>query len=169
MFRHILVPYDGSDPANAALSQAVDLATSQGSTLTLISVWRRPSQIVGAEMPMTPDTVDIIDRDAEVEAERMLASARARVPEGIRVDTMLVEGPPAVAILETAQRGRHDIVIMGSRGRGAIRSALLGSVSAAMIHHSPIPVLVMRGSDGAAGAANSEAEVDAMLSGTQHR
>jgi nucleotide-binding universal stress UspA family protein len=54
-------------------------------------------------------------------------------------------GPPAKAILERVEAARHDLVVMGSRDRGPARSLLLGSVGRAVLEHSPVPVLIVRG------------------------
>jgi nucleotide-binding universal stress UspA family protein len=80
------------------------------------------------------------------------------------VSTVQGSDPVRVSLLKQVTGGSHDLVVMGSRGRGAVRSALLGSVSHYLLHHSPVPVLIVH--DGlrdldpvgqAAGDANSAA------------
>ena len=56
---------------------------------------------------------------------------------------MLSERPIRAALSRQIAGGHHDLVVMGSRGRGAVRAALLGSVSHYVLHHSPIPVLIV--------------------------
>jgi nucleotide-binding universal stress UspA family protein len=76
-------------------------------------------------------------------ADRVLRRAVERVPEDVSVTTVLTEHPIRPAILKRIEEGGHDLVVMGSRGRGAVRSAVLGSVSHYVLHHSPVPVLVV--------------------------
>jgi nucleotide-binding universal stress UspA family protein len=80
-------------------------------------------------------------------AERVLREAVERVPDDVSVTTVLTEKPIRKAILERIEEGHHDLVVMGSRGRGAVRSAVLGSVSHHVLHHSPVPVLVVHADD----------------------
>jgi hypothetical protein len=64
------------------------------------------------------------------------------------------------------QQGHHDLVVMGSRGRGAVRSALLGSVSHYVLHHSPVPVLILhaeRSRQNKSAAAGGARSADAAL------
>jgi nucleotide-binding universal stress UspA family protein len=77
------------------------------------------------------------------EADRIVRAAADRVPEDISVTTILTEDPIRAAILKRAREGNHDLIVMGSRGRGTVRSAVLGSVSHHVLHHSPIPVLIV--------------------------
>jgi nucleotide-binding universal stress UspA family protein len=81
------------------------------------------------------------------DAERVLRAAADRVPDDISVTTILTEHPIRPAILERIEEGHHDVVILGSRGRGTVRSAVLGSVSHHILHHSPVPVLIVHADD----------------------
>ena len=80
---------------------------------------------------------------ARAEADRVLARARDRVPAHLPVTTMLTDQPIGPAVIRQIEQGDHDLVVMGSRGRGAVRSALLGSVSHYVLDHSPVPVLIL--------------------------
>jgi nucleotide-binding universal stress UspA family protein len=82
-------------------------------------------------------------RDAEAETEELLRTAVQRVPVDVSVSTVLSSQPVRPALLHQIKTGEHDLLIMGSRGRGAVRSVLLGSVSHYVLHHSPIPVLIV--------------------------
>jgi len=77
------------------------------------------------------------------DAETILRQARDRVPEHLPVTTVLSREPIRSALIRQITAGRHDLVVMGSCGRGAIRSALLGSSSHYVLNHSPVPVLIV--------------------------
>lgn len=141
MFRNILVAIDGSADAEQALAQAIDLAASQQARLTLFSgiVVPPPVGYVGVSGDVTANLV----HEAEAEAETTLRAAVGRVPEGVSVDSVLSSEPVRPALVAEITKGGHDLVVMGSRGRGAVRSVLLGSVSHYVLHHSPVPVLIV--------------------------
>lgn len=140
MFLNILVAIDDSAHAARALDEALDLARTQRSRLTLICVASRGSwrYLAGPYVGMMPT-----QEDADEAAERTIAAARARVPDEIPVTTVVGRGAPAEAILARAEEGNHDLIVMGSRGRGAAASALLGSVSHHVLHHGRVPVLIV--------------------------
>jgi nucleotide-binding universal stress UspA family protein len=145
MFHNILVAVDGSADAAEALCQAIDLAQSEHTRLTLITGIPEVPEIASAGMwtaSVAPDP------DSRSSAEAVLARARERVPEDLPVVTILSEQPIRRALLEQIGRGAHDLIAMGSRGRGAMRSAVLGSVSHYMLNHSPVPVLIVHATDG---------------------
>jgi nucleotide-binding universal stress UspA family protein len=88
----------------------------------------------------------------------MLRAAAGRVPDGLPVHTVMSGKAVRRALIEQIESGEHDLVVMGSRGRGALRSALLGSVSHYALNHSPVPVLVVRaGRDEASSLARERA------------
>ena len=140
MFRNILVAIDGSPHADLALMDAIDLAKSENARLTLFTAIVPPPAIAYLA-PGAP--VADLARNAEAEAEAVLLRARASVPADVPVTTVLTRPPVLRALLRQIVEGRHDLVVMGSRGRGAFRSALLGSVSQYVLHHSPVPVLIV--------------------------
>jgi nucleotide-binding universal stress UspA family protein len=139
MFHNILVAVDGSPHADQALTDAIDLAESEHSRLTLITgVPQVPWPVYLSTGSMIPKLI----ADARAESEAILRRARDRVPQDLSVTTFLTDQPIGPAVIRQIKAGHHDLVMMGSRGRGAVRSAVLGSVSQFVLHHSPVPVLV---------------------------
>ena len=138
MFRNILVAVDGSDAATAALDKAVELARRDGARLTLISVAVPPRwRLAGPYLPPYPTEEELVHQ-----AEEVVQRAQALVPDDVPVSTVVRSGPAAAAILDRVEQGQHDLVVMGSRRLGFARSLLLGSVSRAVLVHSPVPVLI---------------------------
>jgi nucleotide-binding universal stress UspA family protein len=141
MFRNILVAIDGSPDSDQALTQAIDLAESEHSRLTLFSAVVVPP--AGAYIGAGGSVAATLAHDAEAETEKILRTAAQRVPDQVSLSTVLSSDPVRPALIHQMKEGAHDVVVMGSRGRGAVRSVLLGSVSHYVLHHSPIPVLIV--------------------------
>jgi nucleotide-binding universal stress UspA family protein len=139
MFHNILVAIDGSRHADRALTHAIDLAECEHSRLTLMTAVAQPPPTYF----MAGDPTGTLLEDALAEAEAILQRARDRVPDDVPVTTLLTNDPIRVAVIRQIKDGLHDLVVMGSRGRGAVRCALLGSVSQYVLHHSPAPVLIV--------------------------
>jgi nucleotide-binding universal stress UspA family protein len=140
MFHNILVAVDGSADAQQALRHAIDLAHCEHSRLTLMTGVAQPPPITFAA---TAAALPAAMQGAEAEAQRILGAARDAVPGDVSVTTVLSTQPIRNALLQQIAHGGHDLIIMGSRGRGAVRSALLGSASHYVLHHSTIPVLIV--------------------------
>jgi nucleotide-binding universal stress UspA family protein len=141
MFHNILVAVDGSPHADQALTHAIDLAESEHARLTLFTGVVPPPTVTyfgGAGQAIAS-----LIEDAEADAEAILRRARDRVPDDVSVTTVLTRQPVLAALIRQIEKGHHDLVVMGSRGRGAVRAALLGSVSHYVLHHSPVPVLIV--------------------------
>jgi nucleotide-binding universal stress UspA family protein len=141
MFQDILVSVDGSEHADAALTQAIDLARAWDGRLTILTgvahltPWAGFGPGAAAAASLTPEL--------EEEAEEILAGAAERVPDHVSVRTILTRAPIREALAEEIRDGNHDLVVMGSRGRGAMLAMALGSVSHYVVNHSPIPVLIV--------------------------
>jgi nucleotide-binding universal stress UspA family protein len=133
----VVVGIDDSNEAKAALDWAIDEADLWRAGLTIVHAWSYP---YGLDSPATAKH-DVMRVDAACELERAVERANSR--GGSSVDGMLVEGNAAEAIVEAASGA--DLVVVGSRGRGGLRSLVLGSVSSAVICHSPCPTVVVRG------------------------
>jgi nucleotide-binding universal stress UspA family protein len=145
MFKNILVAVDGSAHSDQALADAIDLADCARARLTLFTAVVPPPSFayLGAGGEAAVD----LCRHAEGSAERVLRKAVERVPQDVSVQTVMSTDPVEPALIDQIEAGHHDLVVMGSRGRGAVRSALLGSVSHYVLHHSPVPVLIVHAED----------------------
>ena len=152
MFHSILVAVDGSKPSERALLEAVDLARAVGARLTLISVATLPRWPVAAGPYLVPlPTEQELERGAEAVLERL----EELVPEDVPVCSIVRHGNVATAILDRVRDAEHDLVVMGSRGHGPLRTLLCGSVSQAVLDRSPVPVLVVRAPAGVPDRARS--------------
>jgi nucleotide-binding universal stress UspA family protein len=141
MFHSILVAVDGSADADQALDQAIDLADCEHARLTLFGAVVLPP--AAAYAGMSGEVVSKLVREADDDTGAILRAAVERVPDDVSVSSICSREPVRQALLRQIDDGGHDLVVMGSRGRGALRSVLLGSVSHYVLHHSPVPVLVV--------------------------
>src|SRR5215213_3617167 len=144
MFRNVLVAIDGSAHAERALSEAVDLVTSTNARLTVMTSVPGVLTILpglGGYVPAV-ETVALQD-EVEREHQALLNRVVEALPEGLPVTKFLAHGRPADAIVKRVAAADHDLVVMGSRGRGDVGSMLLGSVSHEVLHASPAAVLLV--------------------------
>jgi nucleotide-binding universal stress UspA family protein len=141
MFHNLLVCVDGSAHADRALSEAIDLATAGHGRLTLLTAVCRPPY--WATSPVTMPAIEPLAGELARTANETLAAAVKLVPESIPVTTVLSEKPIREALMERLRDGHYDLLVMGSRGRGALTSSVLGSVSHFALNHSSVPVLIV--------------------------
>jgi nucleotide-binding universal stress UspA family protein len=145
MFRNILVCVDDSVHADRALDEAIDVAAASHGRLTILTAIPKPP--IWAASPATVGTVEPLAEEMRHGAEKALTAAVAKVPDTISVTTVLSEKPVREALMKTLRHGCYDLVVMGSRGRGALSSSFLGSVSHYALNHSPVPVLIIHAPD----------------------
>jgi nucleotide-binding universal stress UspA family protein len=137
----ILVATDGSESALAATRVALELASSTGRKVVFVTAWRELRGDFG--IPLALIVRDLVEAEREW-AKATVADAAALAREaGVEAETVVRHGKAGEEICAIArERGARTIVI-GSHGSGALTSALLGSVSAHVLHNAPCPVLVV--------------------------
>jgi nucleotide-binding universal stress UspA family protein len=143
VFHRILVAIDGSEHAQRALSEAIDLAKLSNARLTVMTVHQRPSTLLVGGPVVPPVDMRSLDEALRQEHEQLLEGAIEQVPQDVSVVRVLAQGSPASAIVEQARRDGSDLIVLGSRGRGEVASMLLGSVSHQVLQRSAAPVLVV--------------------------
>ena len=146
----ILIATDGSESAHEALEFGLDLAAEQGARAFVVHVAPvvdvMPYANFGYVGPSVPHEFDEHDRECLQEAAELGAE------KGVDIETALLKGRPADEIVTYADTIDADLIVVGSRGHGAIASALIGSVSRGVLHESRRPVLIVRGARVAAEA-----------------
>lgn len=134
----LLVPFDGSEPSIAALEHAVALAEDLDATVDVVHV-EAPDQFeVGSTAPMSSGARKELD-------EAMNAAAtRAQDRIGDRLSRRIVAGDPLRKIIEIANDGDYDLIVMGTHGRVGRLHSMLGSVAEGVVRNAPCPVLTVR-------------------------
>lgn len=138
----ILVAVDGSEMSLRAVKKAAALAKAMAEAPTLV--------LLHADAPLMRRVaaqlgVEATQRYHAGNAELALKPARAALRRaGVAFVEKPVIGDPAPAILKLAKSGKFDLVVMGSHGRGALGSALMGSVAAKVLSHGDVPLLLVR-------------------------
>jgi nucleotide-binding universal stress UspA family protein len=139
----ILLATDGSPSAQRATREAVELAAATGWPLTIATVWQLPATGLAYEpLLYTPEVEETVRGRAQQALDEAAAVAREA---GVEPEQRLLEGLAADEICALAADRAATLVVVGSHGWGRMRRLLFGSVSGAVLHHAPCPVLVVRG------------------------
>jgi nucleotide-binding universal stress UspA family protein len=141
----ILLATDGSDESKLATQAATELARETGSEVHLVYVLPTPAQLIGHHSysaEMRESLIGGAERDAETFLKEQ--AEKIRSDGGKVADTHLRSGDPDKEILRAAEALGVGLIVMGSRGLGAISRMLIGSVSDSVVRHAHCPVLVMR-------------------------
>lgn len=146
MYRHILVPVDGSPTSNAGLDEAIKLAKQFGSQLRLLHVVDQMPLAVSAE-GFGMMSIDVLGLLKEA-GERVLALGKARVEAAaVPVDTLLIDSPNGRLsdhVTAVAKEWPAELIVIGTHGRRGIGRALMGSDAEQVVRHAPVPVLLFR-------------------------
>ena len=135
----IMIATDGSAPAAQALEFAIALARDTGAGLQVLSV--RPPRAVGRG-GAGPAILEVEETDG---AEHIAEAAAQRAHEaGVDAASHVAHGDVVQSIAEAATKLDAELLVVGSRGLGAISGAVSGSVSHALVHESPVPVTIVR-------------------------
>jgi nucleotide-binding universal stress UspA family protein len=149
MYKHVLLPTDGSELSEKAVARGIALAKAIGARVTGITV-SRPFQVMERESML--DALTTIDPESEAKfkadqqaRERLEVIAEAARAAGVPCETAHVyDKHPYQAIIDTAARKGCDVVVMASHGRRGVARLLLGSQTEKVLTHSKIPMLVSR-------------------------
>ena len=144
MFKHILVPVDGSATSQLAVDKAIGLAKAFDSKVTAIFVVD-PYPFTGVGTDFAYGQAEYLSA-ATAEAHAAINAAKVLFEAaGVTVDTSVVEAHAAWrGVVEAASSLEADLVVMGSHGRSGLEKLVLGSVTQAVLSHTHLPVLVVR-------------------------
>jgi nucleotide-binding universal stress UspA family protein len=144
MFKHILVPTDGSALSRKAIDGAIDLAQSVGARITAYACLPLYPYSPFADVAVEPP--DDFHQRAEREAREHLREVEAAA-EAVGVtcaSVTSVHSAPYLGIIEAAVEGECDVIFMASHGRRGLGSILIGSETQRVLTHTKIPVIVYR-------------------------
>lgn len=141
MFKNILVAIDGSEQSNKAIDYALELVKTYQSRLELLHVYSYPRFILGEAFVTPPAN---IVKELQEYSKQVIDEANQKVESIPEANVTIEQGHPAKTIIGFAKENNCDLIIIGSRGLGAISEFVLGSVSHNVVQHSDIPVLVIK-------------------------
>jgi len=145
MFKSIVVGTDGSDTANQAVRQAVDLASAVGAKIELVCAYAPISeQRLKQERRDTPEDLQWAINPREEVDSTLEGAAKVARTAGVAVEVYPRQGDPADAILDVAEEQEADLIVVGNKGMTGAKRFLLGSVPNKVSHHAPCSVLIIR-------------------------
>ncbi|HJS91579.1 MAG TPA: universal stress protein [Steroidobacteraceae bacterium] len=146
MYQNIIVPVDGSETAQRALREATQLAASLSSRIRLIHVVNSTPWITQG----APGVIEELLTQMRSTGESIIHEAKTVVrAAGIEVDDRLIEAIGERAgefVVSEANDWPADLIVCGTHGRRGLRRLLMGGDAEYIVHYSPVPVLLVRGS-----------------------
>ena len=137
-----MLPVDGSEPALEAVRHALNLLHAGLNASFVLATVEEPIYLYEMILPPGPD---VLERFSTAVGTQALAGAEALFKAaGVSFEREIASGDPAQSIIDVASRGGCDAIIMGARGLGALRGALLGSVSQRVVQNAPMPVTIVK-------------------------
>jgi len=145
MYKHILIPTDGSKLSDAAVEHGIEFAKEVGAKITALTV-TEPFHIIAFRAEALEYTSASYEQQAGEQAAGILnAVASAAKAAGVTCETVHVQQEhPYKAIIDTAKSHQCDLIVMASHGRRGISAVVLGSETVKVLTHSKTPVLVYR-------------------------
>ncbi len=145
MFKHLLLPTDGSELSEAAIRQGVRFAKESRARVTGVSVTQE-FHVLTFNTAMIEDTKQVFLAECRDQAKANLARLKkAADEEGVLCDIeIVVSDHPYQAIIRIAESKGCDLIMMASHGRHGVQAVLLGSETQKVLVHTRIPVLVYR-------------------------
>lgn len=145
MFKKVLFPTDGSENSQRVLKYVQEIAKKYQSEVIILHTFEFPTVIYGHAPAIGSYYInDEIKKNRIEGGINLLNNTKSLFDaENIKTETLQEHGEAGPLIIKTLTDKKCDVIIMGSRGRGTIKSFLLGSVSNYVIHHSNSPVLLI--------------------------
>jgi nucleotide-binding universal stress UspA family protein len=145
MYKHILIPTDGSDLSQRTVREGVDFAQSIKAQITFLTA-SAPFKVFATDPLVVTDTADTYAKDAEKIAQLRFKDATeyARQRGVTAVAQHVYAEHPYEAIIDAAGKNECDLIFMASHGRKGVKGLLLGSETNKVLTHSKIPVQVCR-------------------------
>jgi nucleotide-binding universal stress UspA family protein len=145
MYRHILIPTDGSSLSEMAIEHGLALAAATHAKVTALTV-SAPFNSLESVPGMNVDKGEYKQRVADLAAKHLAVASSAAAAGKVPCDVLHVEHDhPYRAIIDTAKAKGCDVIVMASHGRGGVAAVVLGSETLKVLTHSTIPVIVFRG------------------------
>ena len=146
----ILLPLDGSAPSLDAVRWAIHMVREGLKASFVLANVQEPIHLY--EVVLAHDA-DVLKRASAAAGLHALEAGKALVAAvGIEFEREVASGDPAHTIIDIAERFGCDLIVMGARGKGNLRSALLGSVSQAVLHASAVPVMIVKPQEAGEGS-----------------
>jgi nucleotide-binding universal stress UspA family protein len=145
MFKHLLVPIDGSDVTKKALKKVLDLAKKDSAIVTLVYVSDPMPPMVYSDSSLGYGFSQLEHKKAcDAFAKNLFIKAVAALGDGVTVSTRHVfSSSLATGVLDAAKKAKADVIVMASHKRTGIKGILLGSQTNEVIVHSGLPVIVL--------------------------
>lgn len=148
MFKHLLLPTDGSKLSDRAVQRGIEFAKEIKARVTVVHVIPE-FRMMADESFVLPTSVDLkrrYEKEAKARADKMLAKIGERAQAaGVKFEGVALMGNvPYEEIIDAAKKHKCDLIMMASHGRRGISGLLLGSETAKVLTHSKIPVLIIR-------------------------
>jgi nucleotide-binding universal stress UspA family protein len=145
MFKHILIPTDGSSLSRAAVDRGLELAKGINAKVTAVHVGT-PFHVMAGDSAALTDTRSEYQRHMKARGAEITSAVEAAAK---KMDVhcrgvFVVSDHPYEAIIQTAQEEGCDVILMASHGRKGVKAVLLGSETQRVLTHSSLPVLVYR-------------------------
>jgi nucleotide-binding universal stress UspA family protein len=150
MYRHILLPVDGSEPSDRAARRGIDLAKALGARVTVVTVTTPWATQFSRELAVVVPDVIVPETDYEQKAQAAAQGVLARISDAAKAADVPCEKmrlrhrDTHRAIIEASEQQQCDLIVMGSHASRGMMGALLGSETVKVLTGSKIPVLVYR-------------------------
>lgn len=137
----ILVPVDGSENSFRAFERALEMAKDTGAQMTTVLVIETPPTVYVESQKLLDELLKNYRQESAKVLDRYEDVAEK---QGLKVESVVMEGDPASNIVGYAEKGGFNMIVMGSRGLGKFKGMVLGSTSRKVLQNAKCPVLIVK-------------------------